>query len=107
MLAQQQAPQEVHGDGNRPVAHVTPSAGHLGAARDLTLAIADRDADQSDGLVRAATTGAGDPGDPDPDLGAEARGDPLCKRLGDLDRNRPEAFDQRRIDAGDVDLGLV
>ena len=74
MLTQQQAPQEVHRDGDRPIAHVTPSAGHLGAARDHGAVGGEhRDADQPDGFLVGAAVGSGDPGDPDPELCAKSR----------------------------------
>ena len=78
-LAAEQPPQQVHRHGGRALADVGPSPGRR-TLRVIRPAVpgaspgigADREAHQPDRLLLGAAVRPGDPGDADPDLGAEA-----------------------------------
>ena len=72
----------MHRDGGGPLAH------HGAVARQLERAVepraatlGDRQADRADRLGLAAAARAGDPGDPDPEVRAEALADGAVERL--------------------------
>ena len=67
----------------------------------------DADAHVAHGLLLGPAARAGDPRDPDPELGIEAREGPVGHRLGNLRRYRALGLDQLGRDAQQVHLGLV
>ena len=108
-LAEQQPAEQVHRHGDRAIADVGAAARQAGApgqARPPSERQTEKQT-RPDRLVLGAPSGAGDAGDANAELGVEAPCDPLGQRVANLGRDRAEALDQLRIDAGEVDLGLV
>ncbi len=87
----------MQGERAGPVADVAAIARDHRVARER---LAPRElhahADVSDWLCLGAAVGTRDPGDPDPEVGAEALDRAVGHRLGDLRRDRPVLVDQLR-----------
>ena len=83
--AEQQAPQQVHRRGRRALADVGAVAALVGcgARSARPSAGGERDPDEADRLLGRAAVGAGDAGDADPDVGADA----LARAVGERDRD--------------------